>query len=110
MDSCESHSLAHNALAYTTDQNRNHKLSQNVLNILPYPPNALSTLIGEVNLLLTALRRNSRWASHTVLQVLLCYLKISHSNCIAIIFLNLILFYSFNRLSFLSKLFPHLRS
>ena len=106
MDSSESHSLAHNA----TDLNRYHKLSQKFSNFLPYPPNALSTLIGEVNLLLTALRRNSRWASHTVLQVLLCYLKISHSNCIAIIFLNLILFYSFNRLSFLSKLFPHLRS
>ena len=72
MDSCELHSLAHNAIA---DPNRNHKLSQIFLNILPYPPNALSTLIGEVNLLLTALRRNSRWASHTVQQVLFFNLK-----------------------------------
>ena len=75
MDSCESHSLAHNATAYATDQNRNHKFSQKISNFLPYPPNALSTLIGEVNLLLTALRRNSRWASHTVQQVLLFNLK-----------------------------------
>lgn len=61
-----------NVSANSNEQNSNYKSSNSIAsNITRYPPNALTTLIGEVNLLLTALRRNSRWASHTVQQVFL---------------------------------------